>query len=237
MALPPGLLQAPGPRRGHAGRGAHRPRAQQAGREDYPAHDVRFASPAPVGGTATSHEYHQAVAREESRNVRDGNREGSGAWIFVMARVWTPPDTEPVKRNRMRGVASHTPAARRSGSRAARGSSCTNPSRGWSRRAACTLEVDPGVYRLVWPTPSGGQLAQAVVATAGWQTQVFVASDPEGTPPRLAGRSGTSDLHERSAVGRRGDPELNPDNPALRSPSSPCRAWPTSGRSSRPDHR
>ena len=40
--------------------------------------------------------------------------------------------------------------------------------------AACNIKLDPGLYLLDRETPSGTHLVQTVVASAGWQTQVFL---------------------------------------------------------------
>jgi hypothetical protein len=54
--------------------------------------------------------------------------------------------------------------------------------------AACNVELDPGIYKLSLGTPDGGRLEQVVVASPGWQTQVFLlqrANDANGEVPRI----------------------------------------------------
>jgi hypothetical protein len=61
--------------------------------------------------------------------------------------------------------------------------------------AGCAIAVDPGTYRLRVETPRWGALEMTLIATEGWQTQVFLLQDNypvETTPafrPDLAGAS------------------------------------------------
>jgi hypothetical protein len=131
-----------------------------------------FTSPAPLVHTAKTHEYHMQAAASYSREVHV--TAGQGSWIFVFARDWTPPGGEaakpPLATNPARGlslrdlqghqVADLTASGRHDLSR--------DP---W---AACNVQVTPGLYRLRLERPVGGRLEQVIVASPGWQTQLFL---------------------------------------------------------------
>ena len=158
---------------------------------------LEFASPAPLVHTAKTHEYHTQAASSCSREVHV--TAGQGSWIFVFARDWTPPGRE-----------------------AARPPLATNPARGLSLRdlqenqvadlsasdrydlsldpwAACNVQVTPGLYRLRLERPVGGRLEQVIVASPGWQTQIFLLQRAYSQEPddRCADLPGASILLAR----------------------------------------
>ena len=129
---------------------------------------VAFASPVPLMGTSTSHEYHMSAADHESKvtHVADG----AGSSLFFLVRDWTPPTAQParprVTGNPAEGLSLYLVSA--SGERkicnlAASGESSTSGDP-W---AACTLEVAPGVYELRLDLPDGETLRHSFVASPG----------------------------------------------------------------------
>jgi hypothetical protein len=156
-----------------------------------------FTSPAPLVNTAKTHEYHMAEAAAHSQTVHF--QAGQGSWIFVFARDWTA----------QRGDATRPPIA-------------FNPARGLSLKdmqgtevaalensaaydlardpwAACNVQVNPGLYRLSLETPAGARLEQTIVASPGWQTQIFLLQRAYSPEPddRRADLPGASILMSR----------------------------------------
>ncbi len=173
---------------------------------------LAFASPVPLAGTSTSHEYHMAAADRESRitHVADG----VGSSLFFLVRDWTAPEGGNVRPhgndNPAEGLSLH--AVDRGGERKicdlAQGSS---DSRGdpWG---ACTVAVSPGVYELRLELPDGGTLRQSYAACEGWQTQSFLFMrfyPGEASPNRRADLSRTSALMSQQ-------PGFSPSAPILR---------------------
>jgi len=134
---------------------------------------LSFSSPAPLVRTAKTHEYHMDAARNQSRNIHV--KSGTGSWIFVFARDWTVSNNSANSENPSQWLSldheQGNPIADldKAGSHGGAG----DP---W---AACNLEVAPGTYRLRLDIPAkNGQkqvrLEQAIVASPGYQTQVFL---------------------------------------------------------------
>lgn len=130
-----------------------------------------FSSPAPLAGTAKTHEYQVDSAETNSRV--EHQTPGSGAWIYVFARDWTSAAGAP------------------------RSTTAPNPAQGLTLRrvtgelvvdldiaskadlagdpwAACNVRVDPGTYLLVLDLGDKGSVRRTLVAAKGWQTQVFM---------------------------------------------------------------
>lgn len=143
-----------------------------------------FASPAPLSGTARTHEYHMYTAQAESRKVHA--RHGTGSSIFVFAREWTggDPAIEAIKSlNPVRGIELHTADGaplEAIETSAVKDSSMPDP---W---AACNIEVAPGPYRLSLRKPSGERQELMVFAAAGWQTQIFLMQRTTRAKARIA---------------------------------------------------
>ena len=136
---------------------------------------VAFASPVPLIGTSTSHEYHMAAADTESRKVHV--RDGAGSSLFFLVRDWTPASKAGTRQKATSspatGLTLH--AVTGNGDRMvadiARSGAVSLDGDAW---CACTVELDPGVYELRLELPTGDTLHQAIVAAPSWQTQSFV---------------------------------------------------------------
>ncbi|MGH8065959.1 MAG: hypothetical protein ACRERE_12165 [Candidatus Entotheonellia bacterium] len=140
-----------------------------------------FVSSAPLVDTAQTHEYHMAAAEAQSRVIHVAA--GQGSWIFVFVRDWTASRGKGTRAERVANP------ARGLSLRDARGkvvadlatSSTSNPDRDpW---AACNVQVNPGLYRLSLQRPAGSRLEQMVVASPGWQTQIFLMQRADGPEP------------------------------------------------------
>jgi hypothetical protein len=127
-----------------------------------------FASPAPLAETAFADERHVAAAIEQSQRVHV--RAGQGSQIFLLARRVSAPgrDAGGEESDPARGLVLTDAAGEPIADLAAE--SWRDPT--GDAVAACTIEVDPGVYRLSGDGPGGQPLEQIVVASEGWQTQV-----------------------------------------------------------------
>ncbi|MCA1565897.1 MAG: hypothetical protein LC803_09720 [Acidobacteria bacterium] len=169
---------------------------------------IHFPSPAPLADTGKTHEYHIDAAASESKRVHVNK--GSGSSIFVFVRDWTPQEKS-----------------------AARGKPNSKPQRGlklldaqgkvlvdlereslsdkkgdpW---AACNVQLNPGIYRLALELASGDLIEQTIVASKGWQTQVFLLqrSYGENCSDCRADLLGASILLSKSG--------FNPDDPHKR---------------------
>jgi hypothetical protein len=162
--------------------------------------DPRFASPAPLSGTTKAPDHQIEAAQRLSRTVHV--RSGTGSQVFLFARAWTPDEPgarSAAEQHPARGITLH----RWDGSMIAdlerhgvadepgaiAGDSCSG----------CTIELDPGVYVLRRETAAGATIEQSIVASPGWQTQVFllmrstgVRVEPAPSTPDAA--SGIDDL-------------------------------------------
>ena len=136
---------------------------------------VAFASPVPLAGTSTSHEYHMGAADTESRQIHLAD--GAGSSLFFLVRDWNPTSRPPSLERRSghpaEGLSLHEVSA--NGQRKI----CDLAVAGRHNRngdpwAACTIAVRPGVYELRLELPGEVPLRQSVVASKGWQTQSFL---------------------------------------------------------------
>lgn len=135
-----------------------------------------FASPAPLSGTARTHEYHTDAAREHSRKI--DHKLGKGATIFLLARYWTgqtpSPDADASPEHPAKGLS----LATFDGQRIVEiedVAKCQSGSEAW---AAATIAVNPGAYVLRSRMRRGTVIEQTLVAIQGWQTQVFLLRKP-----------------------------------------------------------
>lgn len=159
-----------------------------------PAH---FASPAPLAGTSTSHEYHVAAADQQSRMIHVND--GSGSSLFFLVRDWTATRSEPKQRitgNPAEGLSLY------GGSAATDRKVCDLASAGATNSSgdpwtACTVAVDSGVYELRLELPTGEVLRHTVVASPGWQTQSFLFVQAYGTD---SGPQWRADLARTSVI-------------------------------------
>lgn len=145
-----------------------------------------FASPAPLSETGTTDGRQEEAAAHLSREVH--RHLGSGSQIFLFTRCYTGHVADPAALkvdNPARGLSLHDPQGRLlvDFERESKPGSGSDPA------AGCTVELEPGSYRLRVRTQQWGALEQAVVASPGWQTQIFLwHTDDEGARvPDLAG--------------------------------------------------
>jgi len=133
-----------------------------------------LASPAPLDGTSRTHEYHVAAASSLSREIHV--TAGAGAQVFLMARYWTSQGraVEP-RAHPARGLSLHTFDGRQVVDYQTSSVAQLNERDPF---AACTVEVDPGPYILRRDDGAGTTLEQVVIASPGWQTELFVLKDP-----------------------------------------------------------
>lgn len=143
-----------------------------------------FSSAAPLVGTARTSVAHERAAESLSRTVHE--RAGEGSQLFVFARRHEP-DPWPTAGSPARGLSLHD---------ADGGLLVDFEHAGEADLEApatfvgATVEVDSGTYRLRVATPRWGVLERTVVASPGWQTQVFLL---------------------QADYGEAGAPELRPD--------------------------
>lgn len=131
-----------------------------------------FASPAPLSGTARTHEYHVDAAEEHSRKI--DYELGKGATIFLLARYWTGQTPNPDADASPEHPAKRLSLATFDGQRTIEiedVAKCQSGSEAW---AAANIAVDPGAYVLRSRTRSGTVIEQTLMAIQGWQTQVFL---------------------------------------------------------------
>lgn len=145
--------------------------------EEFPR--LEFASPAPIEDTSKTHEFHMNAAAEHSRRVHV--EAGRGSWIFVCARGWS----EKVRTDQSAGErpdpARGLKLLDEGGRLVADFEVSSAKNLEWEPWAACNVSVDPGNYRLCLEVPSlGGKVEQAVVASEGWQTQIFLLQHDYG---------------------------------------------------------
>jgi hypothetical protein len=153
---------------------------------------ISFGTPAPLTNTGKTHEYHIELARDVSATVQISA--GVGSWLFVCAREWSGQSVSPSDlpaRSPIRGLSLRTldgvTIADLEGA-AVKRLDVPDPC------AACTVQVNPGAYRLVLDAAPGLTVEQTVVASPGWQTQVFMlqhdyADSPEWRRADMVGAS------------------------------------------------
>ena len=140
--------------------------------KDYPP--LGFKSSAPLANTTRTREYHIAAAEKHSRNAHVTL--GQGSSIFVFARDWTGPGTTvPSGMNPAAGLSLVTLEDGNLIGQPlvdfAQASVTDYQNDAW---AACNVRVIPGRYRLRLTLPGGGIVEQTIVASPGWQTQIFL---------------------------------------------------------------
>jgi hypothetical protein len=155
--------------------------------ETKPVPRLGFPTPVPLYSTAQSHEYHMYPAQAHSTQTKV--KKGEGSSIFIFARdylVSQDPSSQSLK-------ALHPSEGMTLLDRDGKllvdffKDSDTNLSTKrpdedpWS---ACNVQVDPGFYRLCLKVSTGQKLEQTLIATKGWQTQVFLLQCDYRTPHR-----------------------------------------------------
>jgi len=169
--------------------------------KDFPP--LKFSSSAPLYNTAKTHEYQMSAADILSREVHV--HAGQGSSIFVFVRDWTPPTRPAVPRigSPARGLTLRN-AQGNFIADFARQSVSGNGGDPWS---ACNVSVNPGLYRLSLETSLDAKLEQMVVASPGWQTQIFLLQRAygESLDDRQADLPGASILLSRHGFDPTGD--------------------------------
>jgi hypothetical protein len=149
-----------------------------------------YSSAAPLPGTADNNPYHQA-AGELSRKVHATLGGGSQVFVFARARGGLAGFARITGRNPAAGLSLHN----RDGARLVNLSKVAKRAGATGRWAGCTVAVPPGEYRLRQRLrPAEAQqyhLEQTIVASRGWQTQIFLTQSPselaeDGQPGGLA---------------------------------------------------
>lgn len=136
---------------------------------------VAFASPVPLVGTSTSHEYHLDAATKQSQKTHVAH--GAGSSLFFLVRDWTPNQKLDARKritaSPATGLSLH---AVRNGidTKVADLAAASTTNLDLDAWSACTIDLDPGVYELRLDLPAGGRLNQSIVASPGWQTQSFI---------------------------------------------------------------
>lgn len=133
---------------------------------------INFPSPVPLKNTGQTHDAQTEAAYLESRRVHV--KAGNGSSIFIFVRDWQPARTDrksslspqPQRGLVLRDMQGETIADL---STASTGEN-RNPVAPW---AACNIKVNPGMYRLGLDIDEG-RIEQTIVASSGWQTQVFL---------------------------------------------------------------
>lgn len=148
--------------------------------------ELKFSSPAPLSETLKTHAYHMRKAEELSKKVH--RKLGRGSQLFLFVRTWGPrTQEESVSQDIIGSILTPPPKY--------------NPATGLTLQdvegnllfdfehearyrlgvpspwAGCNLELSPGSYRLRVQTRTWGALEQIIVASPGWQTQVFLLLD------------------------------------------------------------
>ena len=133
-----------------------------------------FASPAPLADTSKTHEFHIEAAIEQSRLIHV--QAGAGSKIFVFARGWTEKQRTDSDTHQRQHPATGLKLLNETGETAVVDfETQSEKDLGWEPWAACNVSVNPGNYRLRLDVPSlNGTIEQTVVASPGWQTQIFL---------------------------------------------------------------
>lgn len=140
---------------------------------------LSFASAAPLAHTSTSHEYHMGPAAERSGKVDAALGKGAGLFLFV--RGFTPRRRPQRSATAWQPHLAHGMSLRRAGGdllldlQGIAMPAATGPDPWW----ACSLQLDPGAYRLRW-TSRDRPFERMLYAGGGWQTQLFLFAGADG---------------------------------------------------------
>ena len=170
---------------------------------------LHFATAVPLAETSWSRDEHTDAAVIHSQQVHV--RRGRGSQLFVFIRTWTPAHLageRPEAPTSFR-LALHTVDGRRLVDLVTEGARDDDLEDPW---AACTVEVDPGVYLLRVGTEEGFELDEVVVASPGWQTQLFLCALQRAE--RTEG-AWTDSMHTSVHL-RRPEHGFDPTSPGLR---------------------
>jgi hypothetical protein len=133
---------------------------------------INFVSPAPLSQTSKTHEFQMQAAADRSRKT--DLSVGQGSSIFIFVRDWTsdtpPSEILPSYPNPGQGLSLRDLEGNVIADLTTQGKQSHN----WEPWAGCNVEVNPGRYLLRLETPWDVNLEQTIVASSGWQTQVFM---------------------------------------------------------------
>jgi hypothetical protein len=139
-----------------------------------------FNSPIPLPNTALANEYLMVKAHEEYQN--EHVKAGSGSAIFIFLHNYNPDGAaRPSSPQHLaqgltvRDVQDNMIADLSTKSAADPAESHMEP---W---AACNIAVDPGFYRLCLELPMDTILEQSIIASPGWQTQIYTLQQSYGS--------------------------------------------------------
>jgi hypothetical protein len=140
--------------------------------------ELAFATPVPLEGTTTSHEYHRGPAEQLSRKVHKKLDKGSQLFVFVRDRK-KEFEGDPAKSLRLLDAEGDVLLSLVDIGKGAEPESLES----WH---GCNVELDPGTYFLDCRAGKGLRLRMPVVTCLGWQTQVFLfrSAPDESSPPR-----------------------------------------------------
>jgi Caspase domain len=159
-------------------------------------------SPAPIPGSALTSESHVKPFREAAARAGDFQPARPGAaTISIMARYWTDPATpagdrplpHPMEGLQLSGTTGSFPDFRPEDRKV--DDQAGDPVAVWER------EVAPGVYYFRQTLHDGRQLEAAVVAVAGWVTQVVIQRALPG-PAAAEGQAAAAPLDEAAVFMR-----------------------------------
>lgn len=170
-----------------------------------------FSSPMPLPYTSTMYEYHQRAAINLSRQAQETLGEGSQIFVFTRELEGHGPyDT-------MAGLTLHALSGEElfdfSGKGFMKGYPESQIGQEKNPWAGYTIGVEPGLYRLRVHVSHGDSIEGMVVASKGWQTQVFLTMRdyiPEAQPQRYP------DLTDMSVFMARPGQGFDPGNRELR---------------------
>ena len=138
---------------------------------------LKFLSPIPLVNTAHASAAHISRAAAGAQDVRLDA--GQGSWIYVFARECGPAAERGAADAERGNLARGLTLRNLQGELVADISEYAKVEPNDGPSAACCVQVDPGSYRLRVETPSGLSLERSVVASKGWQTQVFLTAGGE----------------------------------------------------------
>jgi hypothetical protein len=137
-----------------------------------------FSSPAPLAGTAATHEYHEQALADAAGRI--DLSPGSGGGMLIMARQWRPDDSAPAGFEPWAGVRLVNARGRtvadlgRDGRRDGSGDA-------W---ATLSLGLDPGIYFLRMSEEGGRESEQSLVVSPGWRTDLHLLRAPRSEEMR-----------------------------------------------------
>lgn len=168
---------------------------------------LHFATAVPLAETSWSRDEHTEAAVTHSHKVHV--RKGRGSQLFVFMRTWTPPAVAGAATPTAFRMALHAMDGTRLVDLVNEGERDDDLEDPW---AVCTVELDPGTYLLRLGTEADFDLDTVVVASPGWQTQVFLCELQRAE--RTEG-AWTDSMHTSVHL-RRPEQGFDPNSPGLR---------------------